>query len=219
MIPQGPHHKFLIVHPLMSQLGMHSLPLRRCIPCIIFNGNNNFNVLLCFIIHDIIQWTFLHKAIIWKGNTCSFKTLLELKLRLATFDVDAFCLNVVWVTANASLSHSKMGTPLDHTNPPLGHFMAHIKVVALVLQWIEAVVHRTTGVSDSHSIDHNYPHLPLKFSGSKNCPNVCTIASILFIAPLNVRIWIECGGTSKSSASWLPFDIWVKEIGHYISKI
>jgi hypothetical protein len=65
---------------------------------------------------------------------------------------------VVWVTANASLSLSKLGAPLDHANPPLSHLMACTKVVVLILQWIEAVVHSTTGMSNSHSID-NYPHL------------------------------------------------------------
>jgi hypothetical protein len=152
------HHKFRIVRPPTSKLGPKLLPLRRCMPCVILNGNSNFDVLLCFIYY-IIQWTFLCDAIIWMGNTCSFKMLLELKPCLATFDVDAFCLNVVWVTANMSLSLSKLGAPLDHANPPLSHFMAHTQVVVLVLQWIKAVVHSTTGLSNSHSIDHNYPHL------------------------------------------------------------
>ena len=57
------------------------------------------------------------------------------------------------------------------------------------------------------------------YSGSKNYSNVCTISRIHFIAPPNVWIWIKCGGTPESPASWLSFDIWVKEIGPYISKI
>jgi hypothetical protein len=57
------------------------------------------------------------------------------------------------------------------------------------------------------------------YSGAKNCPNVCTIFSIHFIAPLNVKIRIKCGSTPESPASWLSFNIWVKGIGHYISKI
>jgi hypothetical protein len=65
---------------------------------------------------------------------------LELKPCLATFDIDVFCLNVVWITANVSLSLSKLDAPLDHANPPLSHLIS------------------TTGMSDSHSID-NYPHL------------------------------------------------------------
>jgi hypothetical protein len=93
------------------------------------------------------------------SNAHPFETFLELKPCLAMFNIDVFCLNVVWVTANASLSLSKLGAPLDHANPPLSHLVACTKVVVLILQWIEAVVYSTTGMSDSHSIDNNYPHL------------------------------------------------------------
>jgi hypothetical protein len=47
---------------------------------------------------------------------CSFKMVLELKAYLATFDMDVFCLNMLWVTANMSVSLSKLVASLDHAN-------------------------------------------------------------------------------------------------------
>jgi hypothetical protein len=37
--------------------------------------------------------------------------------------------------------------------------MAPAKGLLLVLQWLEAIVHTTTWMSDSYTIYNNYPHL------------------------------------------------------------
>ena len=90
--------------------------------------------------------------------------VLELKACLATFDMDVFCLNVLCITANMSVSLSKLVTSLDHTNSPLSHLMALAKAVALILQWLEAVMHSRTWMSNSHTIYNNYLHfLPMKY--------------------------------------------------------
>ena len=73
--------------------------------------------------------------------------------------------------------------------------------------------------SSRHCALSTLDSIRITYSGSKNCPNVFTISSIHFIAPPNVKIRIKCGSTPESPASWLSFNIWVKEIGHYISKI
>jgi hypothetical protein len=75
------------------------------------------------------------------------------------FNMDTFCLNVLWVTANMSLSLSKLVATLNHTKPPVSHLMGPTKMVVLIVQWIEAVVHSTTWMSNGHFIYNDHPHL------------------------------------------------------------
>jgi hypothetical protein len=75
------------------------------------------------------------------------------------FNMNMFCLNMLWVTANTSLSLSKLVATLNHAKPPVSHLMGSTKMVMLIVQWIDAVVHSTTWMSNGHSIYNNHPHL------------------------------------------------------------
>ena len=67
-------------------------------------------------------------------NLCLFKMIPQLKLCLATFDMNVFCFNVLRVTANMSGSLLNLGATLDCTNPPLSLLMAPAKAVMLIFQ-------------------------------------------------------------------------------------
>ena len=90
--------------------------------------------------------------------------ILELKPCLAAFNMDSFCFDMFWITANVSILLVKLSAPLDCTNPPLSCLMTLAKAIPLSLQGLKAVVHSAAGMSNSHPIYNNNPHLlPMEY--------------------------------------------------------
>ena len=91
------------------------------------------------------------------SHLCFLEVFFELKLCLATLDMDTLCLNVLWITAQMGIPLLDLGAPLDLTNLPLCLFMT--LVVVLILYWFKAVVHHAAWVSNCYTIYHHNLHL------------------------------------------------------------